>query len=115
MKTNVWYVSKYHEPLNKFSTGSRGFHLSKELNELDFNVTVFTADSPHLQERKELTDSYLKEDINGLEIIWIKTLKFKKVRSIKRIISWLQFEFSFIRYFLKSDTKPEIRKVALLC
>ena len=108
MESCIWYVSKYLEPLNKSSTGSRGFHLSNELNKRGYKVKIFTADSPHLQERKLFTGIFLKENINGLEIIWIKTIDYIKAKSIKRILSWVVFELRFLKYFFGSKNKPKL-------
>lgn len=93
MKPCVWYVSKYVSPPTKGSAGSRGFIIMRELVKLGYQCMVFTSDSNKLAEVPKLHFSFLVENFDGLQLCWIRTAKYRVAKSIKRILSWLDFEW----------------------
>lgn len=91
MKKNIWYISKYATPL-KYGFGSRLFYLAREFNILGNNTVVISSDSNHLAQFPNFKSVYTKEIINGVDTWWIKTIKYKGSNSIRRIMSWIDFE-----------------------
>lgn len=53
---------------------------------------VITSDSNHLAQFPDFNSVYTQENINGVDTWWIRTIKYKGSASIKRILSWIDFE-----------------------
>ena len=94
-----WYVSKYVSPPAGSSVGSRGFYLLREIAALDNRCVIVTSDSNLLAKTPQIQGKMLDQQIDGVQIRWIDTLKFKKTRSLRRILSWLDFELKFYSHF----------------
>jgi glycosyltransferase involved in cell wall biosynthesis len=57
---------------------------------------------------------YTRENVEGVDTLWIKTLKYKGSGSIRRILSWIDFELKL--FFLNKERmkKPDIIIVSSL-
>ena len=113
MKKNIWYISKYASPL-KYGFGSRHFYLAGELNRLGCSTVVISSDSNHLAKIPAFQSVYEHEIIDGVETWWIKTIKYKGSASIRRILSWIDFEMKLL--FMKKNNlaRPDIIIVSSL-
>ncbi len=113
MKRNIWYISKYASPL-KYGFGSRHFYLANEFNRLGYNTVVISSDSNHLAGIPALPSIYFNEIIDGVDTWWIKTIKYKGSASIKRIMSWMDFEMKL--WFMPKNmiARPDIVIVSSL-
>ena len=107
MQRNIWYISKYASPL-KYGFGSRHFYLASEFNRLGYNTVVISSDSNHLAEIPALKSTYSHEIIDGVDTWWIKTIKYKGSASIKRILSWIDFEMKLWFMPKKKIARPDI-------
>jgi glycosyltransferase involved in cell wall biosynthesis len=87
----IWYVCKYVTPL-KYGWASRQFYLAREFQALGHKAVVISSDSNHLGRFPRFASTYTKEDIEGIETWWIRTAKYVKTASVRRILSWLDFE-----------------------
>lgn len=103
----VWYISKYFNPRTFHSMGGRDFLLLKEFAKQGVQVTVITSDSNALIEVPKLEKKVLKKTIDNIDILWLKTLKYSTAKSIKRILSWLHFEWNLFFLSKKSLPKPD--------
>ncbi|RLA83038.1 MAG: glycosyltransferase WbuB [Epsilonproteobacteria bacterium] len=104
---NIWCISKYASSPN-YGTGARLFFLTKEFIRLGHSARLFTSDSNHLAEFPDTTTRYNFEEVEGVPICWIKTKKYTKTASLKRVLSWFDFE----RWLFKLNTtkfeKPDV-------
>lgn len=78
------------------------------------DVLLIASDSNHLAKYPETKKIYNHESFGALKYIWIKTLKYKKSASLKRILSWFDFE---IKLFLMNRSKlrrPDVVVVSSL-
>lgn len=91
MKRNIWYISKYASPL-KYGFGSRHFYLASEFNRLGGKSVVISSDANHLAKIPGFPSMYFRETVDGVDTWWIKTIKYKGSASIRRILSWIDFE-----------------------
>jgi glycosyltransferase involved in cell wall biosynthesis len=107
MKSNIWYISKYASPL-KYGFGSRHFYLASEFKRLGYNPVVISSDSNHLAKIPALQSTYSHEIIDGVDTWWIKTIKYKGSASIKRILSWIDFEMKLWFMPKKKIARPDI-------
>lgn len=104
----VWYISKYLAPPAPKSVGSRGFYLMRELAEAGYTTTIFTSDANHLATPPRVDGRYLRQNLSGVDVCWIRTLKYPTVRSVKRMLSWLHFELGLLTLPLKRFPKPDV-------
>lgn len=106
MKT-VWYISKY-AGLPYVRVTSRAFFLMKALKKLGYNVTIFTSDSNHQTTPPNFSSKTYQHEIEGVPFIWLRTLKFIKSNSLKRIISWFHFEWRVLALSKSKLDKPDV-------
>jgi len=100
----VWYVSKYVSPPARASAGGRGYLIMRELARRGIRCAVITSDSNQLAEVPDLTEPYRLQQVDGLVLIWVKTFKYSIAKSVRRILSWLHFEWRLL--FLPLDKLP---------
>lgn len=91
----VWYVSKYVAPPGNGSAGGRGYLLMKELARAGDRIVIITSDSNQLAKVPELHQPYVCQSVDGMEVWWVRTLKYQVAKSARRILSWLDFEWRF--------------------
>ena len=110
---NIWIVSKY---ASSFEVGfeSRIFALARRFVKIGHNVNVISSDSNHFGIYPKYLNLYNSEKLDGVEILRIKTVKYKKTASIKRVLSWLDFEWKLFFAPLKKFQKPDIIIVSSL-
>jgi len=113
MRRNIWYISKYATPL-KYGFGSRHFYLAHEFNRLGNRTVVISSDSNHLAQFPDFKSVYTKEIIDGVETWWIKTIKYKGSASIRRIMSWIDFEIKLWLMHKRMIFRPDIVIVSSL-
>lgn len=110
----IWYVSKYVAPPGKGSAGGRGFFLMREFARLGFKSVIITSDSNHLAQPPIFSGRYFKELIDGVELWWVRTLKYKVAKSARRIFSWLDFEWHLLWMPKNVLPKPDVIVVSSL-
>ena len=107
MKKCIWYISKYVAPPSKSGVGGRGYHLMEEMAALGYKSIIITSDSNQLIDIPVLKKTYQQEVSGGIQIIWIRTLKYKVAKSIRRIISWIDFELKLFFLPKSNLSKPD--------
>ena len=111
---NIWCVSKYSAPTKYSMISPRLFELAKEFNSLGHSTRFFTSDSNHLANFPTLKDRYIDELIQGVEVRWFRTLKYKKTGSIARVLSWIHFEFQLFFMPIKNFSRPDVILISSL-
>lgn len=104
MKKTIWYVSKYFEAPTESSPGGRPFLIWKELAKSGFDAIVIASNSNHLMYTPEFQGRVLSEDLGGVKVFWLNTLKIRTAKSFRRVLSWLHFEINL--FFLKKENIP---------
>ncbi|MGI6586249.1 MAG: glycosyltransferase family 4 protein [Lutisporaceae bacterium] len=110
---SVWIISKYGSP-KKYGVSSKPYRTAKFLSESGINVYLISSDSNHLAEYPKSECRYNWEKEEKLNHIWIKTLKYKKSASIKRILSWFDFEWYLFRLDKRKLERPDVVIVSSL-
>jgi glycosyltransferase involved in cell wall biosynthesis len=101
-------------PLN-FYVGTRQFALGKQWVISNHNVTIFTSNSNHLTDKlPKFKGKFLKEVIDGIETLWIKTTSHKSSSGLKRILSWFHFEWQILTMEKNGIPKPDVIIVSSL-
>ena len=109
MKKNVWYISKYAN-IDTYGADTRQASFCKEFAKAGHTVRLITSNSSHLYSSLPEFDSRYKDmDNDGYKVTWVNTLKYSKATSIKRILSWIWFEFFVLMMaFRKQYEKPDV-------
>jgi glycosyltransferase involved in cell wall biosynthesis len=105
---NIWFISKYASHPSYAKVPSRLFYLAKEAKKLGNDVRLITSDANHFTSIPETGKLFNYECQEGVDIIWIKTKKYKKTASVDRILSWLDFEWKLFNMPLKKVGKPDV-------
>ena len=104
----IWYVSKYVAPQGKGSAGGRGYLLMKEFARLGYCSVIITSDSNQLAQVPTLDGPYLRQEADGIELWWIRTLKYRVAKSVRRMLSWLHFEWRLFLMPKGQLPKPDV-------
>lgn len=109
MKSNIWYISKYAN-ISLFGANTRQASFCREFAKADYDVRLITSNSSHLYHTlPEFESRYKDMKIDGYTVTWINTLKYTKATSIKRILSWIMFEFFVLTMSFRKEYKnPDI-------
>lgn len=114
MSTCIWYVSKYVSPPGSGTAGERGYLLMKELARLGHKVVIVTSDSNQLAAPPQLEGAYLLQDVDGIQLWWVRTMKYTVAKSMRRILSWLHFEWRLLWLPKKRLPRPDVVVVSSL-
>jgi len=69
----------------------------RELARMGHRAVILTSDSNHLIVPPDFDGSHRVDVIDEVEFCWIKTLRYGKAKSLRRILSWLDFEWRLWR------------------
>ncbi|CAN1529514.1 RfaG Glycosyltransferase [Paracoccaceae bacterium] len=114
MPSTIWYISKYVTPPYAAKVGARGFLLLREFARAGHCAVLITSDSNHLASPPKLTGPRLKEAIDGVDVHWLRTWKYRGALSIGRMISWLDFEWQLWRMPKSDLPRPDVVIVSSL-
>lgn len=70
-------------------------------------AVLITSDSNHLAKPPKLQTRQLHETVDGVDVHWLRTWKYRHARSIGRVISWLDFEWQLWRMPKASMPRPD--------
>lgn len=107
MSACVWYISKYVSIPEARKGGMRPFMLTREMARRGVRSVVITSDSNILTTVPEFEGHSHRRVIDGVEIYWLKVLKYQRPNSLLRILSWLHFEWRLFRLPKKDLPKPD--------
>ena len=105
--TIVWCISKYASP-PEYGVGARLFYIAKEFCNIGLNVLLISSDANHLTKYPHTDNVYNFEKYDNLSHMWIKTYKYSKSASLKRFISWMDFEYKLFRFDRSNYRKPDV-------
>lgn len=114
MSKNIWYVSKYVTPPGSGTSSGRGYLLMKQLALMGHKLTIITSDSNQLAAPPQLETDYLFQHVDDMQLCWVRTIKYSVAKSLRRIISWLNFEWRLLWLPKKKLTKPDVVVVSSL-
>lgn len=103
----IWCISKYASTPN-YGMGARLFYIAKEFCNLGANVLIISSDSNHLAKYPSTDVIYNEETYGDLLHLWIKTCKYSKNASLKRILSWIDFELKLFRLKRSKYQRPDV-------
>ncbi|AYK17593.1 MULTISPECIES: glycosyltransferase family 4 protein [Aeromonas] len=114
MNKNIWYISKYIAPTYAARVTARGFLILTSLVKMGNSCTLIISDSNHLIDAPVIRGKVLNELVDGVDVYWLKTWKYKSARSINRIVSWFDFEWQLLKMSKKNLPRPDVVVVSSL-
>ncbi|UHG99703.1 glycosyltransferase family 4 protein [Pseudomonas sp. 7-41] len=114
MNKTFWYITKYFSPKTASSPGGRGWFLVEEMQKAGCEAVVITSDSNNLVDVPELSRRVTTQEVSGVKIVWLKTLKYSVAKSSRRILSWLHFEWNILLLDKKRLPRPDVIVVSSL-
>lgn len=112
--STIWYISKYVMPPQESLVGHRGHYLIKELQKKGKRVYIVNSNSFNKAKKKNLKKIYNFRIIDEVSYLTIKTIQYKNSFSLKRILSWIDFEIKLIFLPLKNFSRPDVIIVSSL-
>jgi glycosyltransferase involved in cell wall biosynthesis len=92
----VWYVSKYVITPVEGEPAGRSYALMREIADLGYEAVIVTSDSMGMFDAPVAERSYQLEGRDGIALCRIRTLKYKTSKSLRRILSWIDFEWRLL-------------------
>lgn len=114
MSSCIWYVSKYVALPSTGRVGTRPFMIMREMVRMGHRCLILTSDSSHFYTVPDLEGQYLTSVSDGVEVCWIRTLKYQGAKSFRRILSWLDFEWRLWRLPKDEFPRPDVVIVSSL-
>ena len=81
--------------------------IMRELARMGHKVVVITSDSNQLTEVPRLDGPYLLQEVDGIQLYWIRTMKYTVAKSLRRVFSWIDFEWQLWRTPKNQLPKPD--------
>jgi len=79
----------------------------RELARAGHRCVILTSDSNQLAQVPRLAQPVLIQEVEGMTLCWIRTMKYSVAKSMRRILSWLDFEFRLWRMPKASLPAPD--------
>ena len=110
---NIWLISKYNSHPS-YGPGCRLFHHAVNFKRYGHETFLISSDANHTAKFPDTNKIYNYEIINDVLVCLIKTFKYQKTASLKRIFSWLDFEFKLFTAKFKISKKPDVAIISSL-
>jgi glycosyltransferase involved in cell wall biosynthesis len=86
----------------------------RELARMGHQSIIITSTSNRLANVPAVTESYLLQRVDGVQVWWVKTLNYQAAKSIWRILSWFHFEWRLLRMPKAKLPRPDAIVVSSL-
>jgi glycosyltransferase involved in cell wall biosynthesis len=114
LKKKIWIICHYATP-QKYGYGTRQFLLAEEYLKMGYEVTVFASPSNYQINVLPVTKGmFTREVLNGVEVVWVKGIRYSNPAGLKRVFSWFVFSFFLMFYPCKRSELPGIIVVSSL-
>jgi glycosyltransferase involved in cell wall biosynthesis len=102
-KKHIWIINEY-AGTPTYGQEFRHYYLAKELIKLDYQITIVSSLYSHLFKNQPKNK---KENIDGVNYLWLKTFNYGNSHSKKRVLKWFLFmlKIFFLPFSLK---KPDV-------
>lgn len=110
MKKSIWYISKYASP-PKSRGGQRGISLAQEFVKAGHRAAVITSASNHFaifekDQWVHIGRGFRKASFYGVTMLAHTTLTYRKTAFVRRLLSWVHFEWGLLRLPTRHLSEP---------
>ncbi|MFW5619691.1 MAG: glycosyltransferase WbuB, partial [Campylobacter hyointestinalis] len=101
MNKNILIVNSYASNPSYGGGMYRHYYLAKEFNNVGFRTTIASASFSHLFTKFPVMGvgkTFKQEFVDGIDFIWVKTMKYSGSFDKKRAFTW--FEFMIKLFFI---------------
>lgn len=104
---NIWIINQYAGSSNHGMT-FRSYFLAKEFIKRH-RVTIFSASFSHVMSNPpSVSNTYTKENIDGVKYLWLKVPIYKQSKSLGRLISMFIFLYRLFFLDVKKFDSPNV-------
>lgn len=105
---NILIISKY-AVAPKYGYATRQFYIAKHMVKLGHNVSLISSQSSQVTQYEKIQKYYRQDEIAGVSCFLLKGKKIALGFSLKRIISWVLFEWRILKLCLwsKRISRPD--------
>jgi glycosyltransferase involved in cell wall biosynthesis len=108
MNKCIWYITKYLALPSDESPGGRSFLVMKALAGLGNQCVLIGSDSNTLCAMPKFTGSSYNAKFDGMQVVLLKTFKYGVAKSLRRVLSWLHFEWRLLTYSKSELPQPDV-------
>lgn len=108
MRKSIWFINKYSRVETEDEVGTRDFMILKEMVKLGNDCLLIRADDNHLDHSSSLNSRASISTAHGVSVCELRTIKYSRAKSLKRIFSWLDFEWNLFTLPKKQFVKPDV-------
>lgn len=77
-------------------------------------VAIITSDSNQLAAPPSMKTDYLFQNVDGMQLCWVRTMKYSVAKSTRRILSWLHFEWRLLWLPKDKFSPPDVIVISSL-
>jgi glycosyltransferase involved in cell wall biosynthesis len=108
-KKTIWIINQYASPLKYSHFGARHIFFAKEFIKAGYQVYIISSTYNHyIHTSPPEKNLFNMEEIEGVNMIWVKGFKYKNSNGLGRIISWILFSVKLFILPWKKLGNPEI-------
>lgn len=85
-----------------------------EMQRSGYQLVVISSDSNNLVDLPVLYNRVTVQEIDGVRIVWLKTMKYTVAKSLRRVLSWLHFEWNLFWLDTSNLPRPDVVIVSSL-
>lgn len=114
MNRCIWYITKYLALPSESSPGSRSFLIVRALSGLGNRCVLIGSDSNALCAMPAFSGASYNVKFDGMQVVLLKTFKYSVAKSLRRVLSWLHFEWRLLTYSKSELPRPDVVIVSSL-
>ena len=107
---NIWILNHYATPPDT-PGATRHFDFARELTKLGHRVSIFASSFFHgtrNEERLEGKQNYRRQNIDGVEFVWLRTTPYYGGNDWRRVINMLSYSFRVIPLGIRFGESPDV-------
>lgn len=106
---HIWIINEYAGS-PEYGMTFRHYYLAKEFVAQGMPTTIISASYSHFLKKYPNMNhlNYQKENIDGIDYLWLKVLKYSKSFDKRRVLKWFQFCYRLPYIPKYIDQKPDV-------
>ncbi len=107
---NIWMLNHYAHPPDT-PGGTRHYDFARELVKQGHEITIFASSFDHRTRkdtRLQKGQSYRRENIDGVEFVWVRTSPYYGGNDWRRVVNMLSYALRVVPLGLRLKGKPDV-------